>query len=79
MGAPLISLRIPAPDPVEGVFAAGGLPTSLSSANGDVIDGQTLAPGGRISFDATWGLHVGSSLIALPTQVPDGEFIAGGL
>lgn len=91
VGSSLIFLPIPAPGSVGAVFTAGGLKfTSLSSASGVVINGHTLAPGGlpttilgeRISLDPTEGLHVGSSLIALPTQVPssgDAVFIALGL
>lgn len=90
--SPLIYLPTPAPDSVGvAVFTAGGLEfTSLSSANGVVvINGQTLTAGGLpiaisgsfISLDSTDGIHVGSSLIVLPTQVPSFQnsvFIASG-
>lgn len=93
VGSSLIYLPTPAPGSVGGlVFSAGGLEfTSLSSANGVVvINGQTLTAGGLpisisgnvISLDPTEGLHVGSSLIGLPTPVPGSEnsvFIARGL
>lgn len=91
LGSSLIYLPTPAPSSVGVVFTAGGLEfTSLSSANGVVINGQTLAAGGilitisgkPISLDPTEGLHVGSSLTALPAQVPSSEkngvFIARG-
>lgn len=91
VGSSFISLPTPATGSVGEVFTAGGLKfTSLSSANGVAIDGQTLALGGlpvtvsgaRISLDPTGGLHVGSSLVHLPTPGPgsgDGVFAAGGL
>lgn len=91
VGSSLIYLPILAAGSVGVVFTAGGLTfTSLSSANGVVINDQTLAAGGlpitlsgeRISLDPTEGLHVGFSLIALPTQVPssgNAVFIARGL
>lgn len=91
MGPSLIPLPTPAPGSARGLFTAGGLTfTSLSSANGVAIDGQTLVPGGssatvsgtRISLDSTGGLHVGSSLISLPTPVHGSAgavYTAGGL
>lgn len=91
VGSSLIYLPIPAPGSVGVVFTAGGLKfTSLSSANGVVINDQTLAAGGlpiiisgeRLSLDPTEGLHVGFSFIALPTQIPssgNAVFIARGL
>lgn len=93
VGSSLIYLPTPAPGSVGVVFTAGELEfTSLSSANGVVVNGQTLAvrglpitiSGKPIRLDPTEGLHVGYSLIALPTQVPSpGKnavvFIARGL